>query len=383
MRAITGKSFIEAAERIAAWRRPLLITHTNPDGDAIGSLIAMRSFLQGQGSKTPSANPPEPWASPAPRASLKPRPRLAPGSARAARRNVGSGTRSEPTALLFDPIPNRYFLFKRYAAVPVFGREVGKADLDSADGVIILDTCAYAQLDPIADWLRAAAIPKLAVDHHKTRDDLADYYLIDDGAAATCLILNDWAKAAGWPIDRQTAEALFIGIAMDTGWFRHSNTDQRALAAAGDLIARGAIAHELFQQLYQRETPGRVRLLGAALSTLELLAGDRLAVMTLTGEAFVSVGATRPDTEDIVNEPLRIGSVTVSVLLVEHGDGLIRASFRSKPPTAATDPDVDVAALAKTFGGGGHHRAAGAKIPGSLSDVRHAVVEQVRKAMSS
>jgi len=354
--------FMETSRRMASWRRPLLVTHEKPDGDALGSLVAMRALLQSQG--------------------------------------------THPAALLFEPIPARYELFNRFLPISILGRDLHLSDFDACDAVVVLDTCAYVQLRPIADWLRAAAKPKLAIDHHVTRDALADFYLVDEPAAATCLILYDFARAAHWPIDADIAEALFIGMAMDTGWFRHSNTDHRVLAAAADLAAHGVRPHELYESLFLRESPGRVRLLGAAVATMELLLADQAAVMTLTKRAMADARATAADTEDIVNEPLRIASVVVSVLLVEHDDGVVRASFRSKPPPDVPDdfecasgslspsggegrvrgvqdtllrgearPDIDVAALAQSFGGGGHKRAAGARIPGTLAEVRRSVVE--------
>lgn len=283
--------------------------------------------------------------------------------------------------LLFDKWPKRYAALQEPGPMAVLGEGVRQADLSDRDGVIILDTCAYAQLAPIAEWLRGATIPKLAVDHHLTRDELANSYLIDESAAANCLIIYDWARAAGWPIDRPACAALFTGIALDTGWFRFSNTDDRVLAAAGDLAARGAKPHELFESLFQQDPPGRVRLLGVALNSLALCADARLAVMTLTPSDFREADATPADTEDIVNEPLRITSVAVSVLLVEQGDGIIRVSLRSKPPTRKGDPDVDVAAIAQTFGGGGHQRAAGARMTGSLSDIRGEITESIQQCI--
>jgi phosphoesterase RecJ-like protein len=361
MTTLKAQSFIDAASRVASWRHPLLLTHEKPDGDALGSLVAMRAFLCSQG--------------------------------------------LQPTALLFDPIPARYELFHRYQPLPILGRDLHLSDLDACDAVIVLDTCAYTQLRPIADWLRAAPQPKLAVDHHATRDDLADFYLVDESAAAACLFLYDWALAAKWTIEVNTAQALFIGMAMDTGWFRHSNTDHRLLIAAADLVARGVRPHELYESLFLRESAARVRLQSAAIATLELLAADRAAVMTLTRRAIADAGATVADTEDIVNEPLRIASVVVSLLLVEHDDGVVRASFRSKPPsepgaeatgydaklatldtpacsTQTAQPDIDVAALAQSFGGGGHRRASGARIPGPLPDVRRRIVESLLERMA-
>lgn len=338
MTTLNAKDYVESASRVASWRRPLLVTHEKPDGDALGSLVAMRALLQSQG--------------------------------------------LQPTALLFDAIPARYDFFYRFPSIPILGRDLHLSELDTCDAVIVLDTCTYTQLRPIADWLRAAPQPKLAVDHHATRDDLAGYHLVDESAAATCLILYDLALAVKWPIDARIAEALFIGMAMDTGWFHHSNTDPRVLAAAADLADRGARPHELYESLFLRESAARVRLQSAAVATLELLSAERAAVMTLTKRAMADVGATAADTEDIVNEPLRIASVVVSVLLVEHDDGVVRASFRSKPPPeprasarAGTHFDIDVAALAQEFGGGGHKRASGARMTGSLSDVRRKIVD--------
>lgn len=338
MSALEARVFQEAANRVSAWKRPLLVSHTIPDGDALGSLATMRLLLRSQG--------------------------------------------VEAIAVVFDAISNRYAIFQRFDPMPVWGKDIGESGVSDVDAVILLDTCAYSQLTPMADWLRATKLPRIAVDHHITRDVEAELYVIDESAAANCLILYEWARAVGWPITKETAEAMFIGMAMDTGWFRHANTDRRVLAASAELVDRGANTHELFEQLFLRETHGRVRLLGAALGTLELLADDRLAVMVLEAEAFPRVGATYVDTEDIVNEPLRINTVVVSVLLVDRGDGLIRASFRSKPPLNHGMPDVDVAAVAQTFGGGGHRNAAGARVTGKLAEVRTSIASHLKAELA-
>jgi len=331
----TRQPFAEIASSIAGWGKPLLLSHAKPDGDALGSLAAMRALLRSHG--------------------------------------------ADPLALLFDDLPNRYSLFDKHDAMTKWQTDVQAEDLADRDGVIVLDTCTYNQLTPIADWLQASELPKLAVDHHVTRDDLADHYLVDESAAATCLILYEWAREMGWSLDQATCEALFVGIAMDTGWFVHSNTDARVLSAAADLTQRGITPHELHQQLFQQETQPRIRLFGAALQTMELGGNGKLAVLSLSKEAMEKVGATQADTEDIVNEPLRIGTVVTSVLLVESDNNLIRASFRSKPPLGDAEgaTDIDVAGIASEFGGGGHKRAAGARIEGSLADVRRLVMTRL------
>jgi len=254
-------------------------------------------------------------------------------------------------------------------------------DPATLDGIIVLDTCTYNQLDPIADWLRHTNIPKLAIDHHVTRDELADHYLIDESAAATSLIIYDVVRAVDWLIDAATAAALFVGIATDTGWFHHSNTDSRVFAASSDLIQRGANPNALYEHLYQRETTGRFLLRAAVGKRLELECDGRLALTMLPKSIFAECGASMADTEDLVNEPLRIRSVLVSLMFVEQDNGVIRVGLRSREPLESGMPDIDVAAIAQSFGGGGHRRAAGARLTGTLADARARVTRLVMDSL--
>lgn len=344
MSSIDSQCFVEAAERVSRWRRPLLVTHAKPDGDALGSLVALHAVLREQG--------------------------------------------ADPLAVIYDPIPGRYNIFRKYDSLVTCTQKHDSERLSTCDGIIVVDTCTYNQLSPIVDWLRESTLGKLVVDHHVTRDNLADAYLVDESAAAACQILFDWFRTANWTIPTHAVEALFMGLAMDTGWFRHSNTNDRVLSIASELVVLGAKPHLLYQSLFQRETPARIRLVGVALGSLQLACRDQLAVMSLTSESMRSVGATPADTEDIVNEPLRIDATVVSILLVETDD-CIRVSFRSQAPDDSSDsaqiqasddarpPDVDVAAVAQAFGGGGHRRAAGARVKGSLSEVRDSIIENL------
>lgn len=325
--------FARAAELVLSWRSPLIVSHRNPDGDALGSLIAMRSILDRAG--------------------------------------------AAPLALLFEPLPATYSLFNRLGPLVVLDTEDAATQLAGVDGAIVLDTCTYVQLEPIADWLRKRNVPILAVDHHVNRDDLADQTLVDESAAATCLILYEWFRSADLPLEHAARTALFIGIATDTGWFRHSNTDARALQASADLAREGVNVHQLYQELFQRDGLARVHLLARALSSLELHADGRLAVQTLTPQDYRAAGATPADTENIVNEPLRIASVAVSVILVQQEKGPIRVSLRSKPPLEPGAADVDVSAVAASLGGGGHRRAAAARVDGPLNEVKATVLDRI------
>ncbi len=331
-----SSGFDQATAFCKVCRRPVLMTHAKPDGDALGSLLAMNHLLRAQG--------------------------------------------STPTCLLYEALPDMYAQVC-VGDFTMLDQTNLAAQLNGHDSVIVLDTCAYGQLSPVEDWLRASSLPKLAVDHHVTRDALADVYLVDESAAACCLILYDWACSQGWPISPETAQALLVGIATDTGWFHHSNTDSRVFAAAGALVAQGTDCHALYAKLYERESIARIRLVGEALSSLAIYGDDCVAVMTLSAEAFMRAGASLSDTESIINEPLRIQSIIVSVLLVEQADGQTRVSFRSKQPLDHHALDVDVASLASTFGGGGHRRAAGARFEGKPGEVKDRVVAEVMRVL--
>lgn len=339
---------------VGAWKRPLLITHTRADGDALGSLVAMRSILRSLG--------------------------------------------SDPLAVVFDPPPDKYALLVEDEPIRVWEGETGVGISDfglgikdsrnsmqspirnRVDGVLVLDTCSYSQLEPMADWLRQVREDDgrpvvVVVDHHVTRDQLAEHCLIDESAGATCMILYEWALTCGWHLDRQTVRALFVGIATDTGWFRFSNTNARTFEVAADLVHRGAVCEEIYGRLFLSESAARVRLFGAALDAMELLSDGRLAVLPLTKAMFDRTGTSPSDTEDLVNEALRIATVEVAVLLAESGGdppGPIKVSFRSKG-------SVDVAVLAAVFGGGGHVRAAGARVAGSLASVKERVISELLK----
>ena len=319
------------AEVITSWGQPLLLTHTRPDGDAMGCLVAVASILRAGG--------------------------------------------AQPRIMLYEAPPPRYAWMLE--GVP-FGILSGKGDPVPAgtDGVIVLDTCTYSQLLPVESWLRETAWPIVALDHHLTRDLRADHYLIDQGASAACLILDDWARAVGWELDDQARLALYVGIVTDTGWFRFANTDARTLAAAAALVGQGVCPATVFEHLHQRESVARVRLLAAVLGSIELHDSGRLAVMTVTGEMLARTGAELSDTEDLINYPLQVATVGASVLLVESADGVIRVSFRSKPPSG-TRLDLDVAAVAATLGGGGHRRAAGARLKGTLDEVKRLVIDRL------
>jgi phosphoesterase RecJ-like protein len=327
-----------AGTRLLSWQRVLLLTHDRPDGDALGSLGAMRAVLNALGRAT--------------------------------------------VACVYGAIPARYGFLEQQAPFSLLPR-LPAHELDQQfDGILIMDTCSWSQLEPAGAFLSASRLPRIIVDHHSTRDDLTGaspeaLYLINPAAASACTMLYEWCQAMNWPVPPDAAISLFTGMATDTGWFRFPSTDPRTLHAAADLLAQGPGPDIMYARLMDSYSLQRLRLLGVALSTLELREGGRIAIMHLTPEAFVHAGATGSDTEDIVNEPLRSREVIASALLIDQGDGKIRVNLRSKSPEVV-GYEVDVAGIAARFGGGGHQRAAGARIQAPLNTA----LNEVAAAMS-
>lgn len=338
MTHLDQQRYSDAARWLSAVRRPLIVTHAKADGDAVGAVAAMRSVARLLG--------------------------------------------VEPLALVFEHLPERYTWFCAEDPLPVYGRDVRLAQLAACDAVVICDTGSFNQLEPIRDWLRDHPAPRMIIDHHVTRDIPAELQLIDEQAAAACLVVYDWVRAMGWKLDELALDALFVGIATDTGWFRHSNTDARALAAAAALAEEGVDVNHIFARVYQTDAPARLRLAAHAVCGLELLADGAVAVMQVPQADIARLGARPSDTEDLVNEPLRIRTVRVSILLVEQADGVVRANFRSKPPLTPGEPDISVAQIALALGGGGHTRAAGARFNRPLAEVRTLVTDAVIQALS-
>lgn len=318
---------------LAAAQRPLLLTHRKPDGDALGALVGLALAVEQLGCR--------------------------------------------PACTLFErPFPPRYPSLASAVSWRYWPEEQRTLE-PGCDALVILDTCSLSQLEPVADLL-ARAPRTLVIDHHATRDPIGtrpeDLRVIDESAAATCLMIAEWLPAAGLQLTPTIAEALFIGLATDCGWFRFANTDARTLRAAARLCEVGASPSALYRPIYERDPISKLRLVGRMLLSLELHAGGRLAVLKLRQADFAETGADRALTEDLVNEAGRLAGVEAIILFTEDVGGIVRLNLRSKS-------FLDVAALAGRFGGGGHLRAAGARVTGAWDDVVPRVIAEAEAAL--
>jgi phosphoesterase RecJ-like protein len=348
----TNSTLEKIAARLRAARKIVVLTHVKPDGDAVGSTTALVRAL----------NKPREWS---------------------------KGPRAE--AWYFGPTPP--WLADVVGDTPhqLLG-EKGPPDVDGVDAIAVLDTGSWTQLEAVHQWLGPKRDLTVLIDHHVQGDpEVAAERVIDTTAAAVCQPAAELCRLVLGVADRtklppDVAEPLYLGLATDTGWFRHSNVSRAVMVCAGDLLEAGANHVRLFQALEQGESASRLRLLSRALATLELLDQDRLAVMTLTKKDFAESGAQPGESGGFVDFGQSISKVEVTCLLTEatandYGPGvdpkapLTKISLRSK----ASGHEIDVNQIAKSLGGGGHVRAAGARTSMSISDTKAAILKLVQE----
>jgi bifunctional oligoribonuclease and PAP phosphatase NrnA len=319
------------SEFIAAHDRFAVTTHVRPDGDALGSALGMAGLLEQKGKDVRLVIP-----------SLVP-----------------------PRYDFLDPDRTRF---------EHFGTGVQAADLADRQALIILDLSSWGQLGEMAGWVRQFPGPRLVIDHHVSQDDLGATFLKDTTAEATGAILVRAIRAVGGRITPEIATALLTAIAMDTGWFRHPSTGPETFRSAAELVEAGAAVDAIYRLLFERNTLGRLRMMGGALAGLRTDLGGRIAYTAVTREDFERTGSIPPDTEDIVDYTVSIVGVEVGLLFIEQRRGGIKLSVRARN-------GFDCADLAGHFGGGGHRAAAGANLPDPLSESLSRVLEAVRRAL--
>jgi phosphoesterase RecJ-like protein len=244
----------------------------------------------------------------------------------------------------------------------------------------VVDTGSWSQLDRLADYVRSFEGDVIVIDHHLQGDaDVGAMRLVDTTAAAACqpvaglcaALLHLPSPAA---LDPAIAEPLYLGLATDTGWFRHSNVSPAVFRLAADLVQAGVKHEQLFQTIEQRDRAARLGLMARALSSLEFALDGAAAIMTLTQADFEATGAAPQDVGGIVDLPRSVESVMVSALLTEqrsHEGPLTKISMRSKGGPHM----IDVNVVTRSLGGGGHAQAAGARVSLTVADARAALIK--------
>jgi len=302
----------------------LLLSHVDPDGDAIGSLIAMLLLLESKGKKAVAYD----------RDSV-------PGIYRFLR-GAHRVTSSVPASEEFD------------VAIFLECPNPGRAGAD-----------CERLLESIPVWIN--------IDHHSVNDRFGKINIIKPELSAVGEIIYILFETMGEPVDEVSAEALYTAIMTDTGSFKYSNTSPQSHEISAKLIELAGIKpYEVYQEVYEKLSVPAALIAARAYNTLEV--EDGMCRITITRKMLEETGATAEDTHDIVSFGRRLANIEVAMLFRETETD-IKVSMRSKKR-------IDVSKIAAAFGGGGHRKAAGCNIVGSMEEVKEEVSSAVRKALA-
>jgi phosphoesterase RecJ-like protein len=319
------------ADLIETNDRFLVTTHVRPDGDALGSEVGMAGLLRQKGKDVRVVN-------------------------------------ASPTPPRYDFLDPESTLFEH------FGHKVQPEELVDRQVAVILDLSSWNQLGDMAGFIRQFPGSRVVIDHHVSEDDLGARVFKDSTAEATGILVMKAIAALGCSFTPEVANALLTAIAMDTGWFRQSNPGSGTLRSVAELIDAGAKVDGLYRQLFERNTLGRLKLMGETLSGMQTDLGGKIAYAMISKDDLVRTKAIPPDSEDMVDYTVSLRGVEVGMLFIEQARVCVKVSFRARN-------GLDCSLLAAKFGGGGHREAAGATIPGTMPEVVRRVLETVREAV--
>ncbi len=314
--------------QLAGARRVLLLTHVNPDGDAVGSVLGAAHALRDSG--------------------------------------------REPICLLASPPPS----YSRALPGAEWLRVYRRGDpLPEADLIWMLDTATPARVGAIAEEHGDAlqAVPLMITDHHVTNEGGGQLNLIDPTAASNADLLFRLLRAMGLPVSPAAATCLLMGTLTDTQSFQTSSTTPQTLRTTAEILEAGADLRAVVQAAFLSVPISTLRLTGMALSELQR-EGD-LVWATVTQAQMAAAGASDEATDDTMKRMQQVEGARICALLKERHDGTVKISLRSVP-------GINVAAIAQTWGGGGHAQAAGATLPMGLAEATAAVLPLLRAALA-
>ncbi len=304
--------------------RFLVACHENPEGDAIGSELALALALRKMGKTA--------------------------------------------TVLNSDPVPGN-LLFLPGADTVVFAEDGSKYDV-----AIVVDCGSPERTGRVGQELRKCPL-RINIDHHRTNGDRGDLALVDPDAAATGLLIHRVLTAMGYEIGLDVATNIYVAVLTDTGSFHYGSSSPEAFEVAGEMVRRGVDPWAVAEQVYETQSALRLRLLGRVLDSLEIAADGRVACITAMREDLREFAAGNDALEGFINYPRSIVGVEIAVSFREEEGDVFRVSFRSKGR-------VDVSAVAARFDGGGHRNAAGCTVAGSLADVKKRMLEALAAVLS-
>jgi len=303
----------------------LLASHSDPDGDAVGSLLALGIAIGRRGQKTTIYNA--------------------------------------------SPIPAVY---RFLPSVERIVRHIKKAS--TYDLALIMDCGDLPRIGEASTTVSQIPVV-INIDHHISNTGFGDIQLIDPSACSTAEIVYRLIKALDAPLDKAIATSLYTGILTDTGSFRFSSTNQAAFAISQEMAELGVEPHDVAQHVYGTYSLGRIKLLNLALDSIEISENGKLSIMTVTGAMFAETGTHPEDVDGMINYARRIEDVKVAALIQEQQNGNTNSNSHCRYHVSLrSDGNVDVAAIAGSFGGGGHASAAGFQIEATLTELKSDII---------
>jgi phosphoesterase RecJ-like protein len=318
---VSAAKFEQIGEVLRKHQRFVVLSHVRPDGDALGSELALGLSLK----------------------------------------KLGKDVR----------IWNEEGMLDKYSFLP--GANLltkPPAGSEDVDVVVALDTAIQNRLGNTVAAIKSATV-WINIDHHPSNPGYGDLVYIDPSAPATGQILFELIKAENLPIDRDIATNLYVAISTDTGSFQYPNTTARTFEIGAELIRAGVDVGQISQLTYENYPRRRVELLRELLGTMRFDANDRVASFKLSLATAKKLGVLPEDNEGLIDHLRAIRGVIVAIFFEELSDGKVRVSMRSK------SHQVNVCAICEKFGGGGHVLAAGARVKGALAEVEKKILEEV------
>jgi phosphoesterase RecJ-like protein len=311
-------------QQLKSSSRVLLASHANPDGDAIGSLLATGIALEKLG-----------------------------------REVVLFNESAIPAVYRFLPSVGR--IRKQITAPQRF------------DTAVVLDCGDLSRVGSAADVIGGIPVV-INIDHHATNTRFGTHQLVDVDACATSEIIYRLIQAMDLEMDKAIATAIYTGILTDTGSFRFSNTNREAFAICEAMVAMGVNPSTVAQHVYGTYSLGRIKLLNLALDSIEISHNGQLSIMTVTREMLADTGTQPEDADGLINYARRIQDVKVAALIHELENGNGASGDRKRfHVSLRSDGSVDVSRIASGFGGGGHAGAAGFSAESSLAELKHTI----------
>lgn len=317
--SIDWRPFVEFVDRYSHF---LIMTHVRPDGDALGSQIGLAVALK----------------------------------------QLGKSVR----VVIASDLGPRYE-FASTPSLPIERFQLPGTEFEGIDAIVIVDTGTWSQLGDFGEFMRRMPVGKAVIDHHRTQDDLGAIRFVDTTVEACGRLIYDATLALGATLTPESADAIFMALATDTGWFRHSSTSTETFVLAKTLVAAGARPTPIYDAIFSNNTLGRMRLTGRALDRMRTAADGRIVFTEVFWADYADTGALPSDTEDLINYPRSVTGALMALVFIEQRGGGTKVSFRGSE-------NVDVGQLAEKFGGGGHRMAAGATVQTPIAATRDAVL---------